>query len=127
VSRGNGNPKPNRQQLVRKHAVSEPVAANAATTFRIHGDHAALPGHFPGRPIVPGVVLLDIVLNHAQQQFGSDLRIAGIDQAKFLAPLLPDQDAQLTLARIGSRLQFTIRHESMLIAQGSFTLADIQT
>jgi 3-hydroxymyristoyl/3-hydroxydecanoyl-(acyl carrier protein) dehydratase len=107
--------------------VSEPDAASRATTFRIHGDHAALPGHFPGRPIVPGVVLLDMVLDRVQQQFGNDLRITGIDQAKFLAPLLPDQDAQLTLTRFGSRLQFTIRHDSLLIAQGSFTLTEAQT
>jgi 3-hydroxymyristoyl/3-hydroxydecanoyl-(acyl carrier protein) dehydratase len=127
VSHGNGKTKLCEQWLVRKRAVSEPDAASRATTFRIHGDHAALPGHFPGRPIVPGVILLDVVLERAQQQFGSNLRVAGIEQAKFLAPLLPDQDAQLTLARIGSRLQFTVRHDSLLIAQGSFTLTDVRT
>ena len=28
-------------------------------SFRVEADHPALEGHFPGRPIVPGVVLLD--------------------------------------------------------------------
>ncbi|WP_428391591.1 3-hydroxyacyl-ACP dehydratase FabZ family protein [Lichenicoccus sp.] len=30
--------------------------------FTIAADHPSLPGHFPGRPIVPGVVLLDHAL-----------------------------------------------------------------
>ncbi|MBS1142561.1 MAG: hypothetical protein H6R13_4014, partial [Proteobacteria bacterium] len=28
-------------------------------TWRAPSDHPALTGHFPGRPIMPGVVLLD--------------------------------------------------------------------
>ena len=35
--------------------------------FRVAADHPALPGHFPGRPIVPGVVILD----HVQQAIES--------------------------------------------------------
>ena len=30
--------------------------------FTIPADHPALPGHFPGQPIVPGVVVLDRVV-----------------------------------------------------------------
>jgi 3-hydroxymyristoyl/3-hydroxydecanoyl-(acyl carrier protein) dehydratase len=104
--------------------VSEPVVANAVTTLCIHGDHAALAGHFPGRPIVPGVVLLDLAVDYAQFQFGSDLQIVCVDQAKFLAPLLPDQEAQLTLSRSGSKLRFSIQYNSILIAHGSFALVD---
>ena len=62
--------------------------------------HPALAGHFPGNPIVPGVVLLDHAI-HALARLGG-LPEAGIriGTAKFLAPVrLPANgaDACLTL------------------------------
>src|SRR3546814_5615986 len=37
----------------------------------IGDDHPALPGHFPGRPIVPGVVIVDRVLDAIEAAQGS--------------------------------------------------------
>jgi acyl-coenzyme A synthetase/AMP-(fatty) acid ligase/3-hydroxymyristoyl/3-hydroxydecanoyl-(acyl carrier protein) dehydratase len=51
-------------------------------------DHPALPGHFPGRPIVPGVLLLASVEDVLR---ADGLRVVGCAQAKFLAPVLPEQ------------------------------------
>ena len=31
-------------------------------SFHVRADHPCLPGHFPGRPVVPGVLLLEQVL-----------------------------------------------------------------
>lgn len=39
------------------------------TALRIGADHPCLPGHFPGRPVVPGVVLLDRVAALAEREF----------------------------------------------------------
>lgn len=98
--------------------MSEPARA----TMRVSADHPSLPGHFPGRPIVPGVVLLDLALAEAQRVFGP-LRATGLPQAKFLAPLLPEQDATLELARDGAQLRFAWRRDGQLLAQGAFTVA----
>ncbi len=50
--------------------------------FTIAADHPSLPGHFPGRPVVPGVVLLSEVL--ACLPAGARLLTA-----KFTAPVPP--------------------------------------
>ena len=58
-------------------------------TFRIAADHPALPGHFPGHPIVPGVVLLDEVLALVLVVYPG--LAAGLPQMKFLRPVLAEQ------------------------------------
>lgn len=54
-------------------------------------DHPAFPGHFPGHPIVPGVVLLDRALQLAQQLSGAvpPGAVWQVLQAKFLSPVGP--------------------------------------
>ena len=51
-----------------------------AHDFRVEADHPALAGHFPGRPIVPGVVLLDEALAAIEADSGSapPLRLARV-------------------------------------------------
>ena len=92
------------------------------STLRIGGDHPALPGHFPGAPLVPGVVLLDKVLESAEQWLGRPLSLQALPQAKFIAPLLPEQSAVLRLQLRGSELRFTIAADTT-IAQGVLQLA----
>lgn len=96
---------------------------NHETTVRIAASHPSLPGHFPGQPIVPGVVLLDLVLQHAERWLGRTLVATALPQAKFTSPLLPEQDAQLRLSLQGEELRFAISRDGAAIAQGSFRLA----
>jgi 3-hydroxyacyl-[acyl-carrier-protein] dehydratase len=93
------------------------------STLRIAGDHPALPGHFPGSPLVPGVVLLDHVLLAAEQWLGHAVRISTLTQAKFNSPLLPEQPAMVQLQLRQSELRFSIVSGETLIAQGVITLA----
>jgi 3-hydroxymyristoyl/3-hydroxydecanoyl-(acyl carrier protein) dehydratase len=88
---------------------------------RIPGTHPCLAGHFPGRPIVPAVVLLDCVLGEAQRCFGA-APVTGLAQAKFTAPLLPEQTAQLELTLHGSELRFSLTRDADSVARGTFTL-----
>jgi 3-hydroxymyristoyl/3-hydroxydecanoyl-(acyl carrier protein) dehydratase len=69
-------------------------------------------------------MLLSAALDYAQLQFGNELRIGGIEHAKFTTPLLPNQAAQLTISRLATRLKFSIALGDTLIAQGQFALVE---
>jgi 3-hydroxyacyl-[acyl-carrier-protein] dehydratase len=94
------------------------------STLRIDARHPSLPGHFPGRPIVPGVLLLDQVISRAERWLGRRLSIGTLAQAKFTQPLLPNEEARLSLtySEPEPELKFEIYKGSDRIAQGSFKL-----
>ncbi len=83
---------------------------------RIDPSHPSLPGHFPGYPLVPGVVLLEEVANALHAWRGQ--RMARIAEAKFVAPLLPGEQAEISLAESGTRVRFEIRRGDVLLARG---------
>jgi 3-hydroxyacyl-[acyl-carrier-protein] dehydratase len=92
---------------------------NSATFHRdicIAADHPSLPGHFPGTPLVPGVVLLEQVA--IALRAWRDQRLARVLEAKFLAPLLPDESAELDLTEMAERVRFEIRRHGTLLARG---------
>lgn len=64
--------------------------------FIIDAAHPALPGHFPGHPVVPGVVMLDEVMAVIYAH-DSELALSSIIHWKFLAPLLPEQVCRITI------------------------------
>lgn len=66
--------------------------------MRIPVAHPALPGHFPGHPIVPGVVLLDAVVAALPDHAGRPVQVTGFPNIKFLAPLQPEREFEVTFA-----------------------------
>lgn len=92
------------------------TATTYATTLRIQADHPSLPGHFPAQPIVPGVVLLEAVADALRAWRGQ--RLAQVIEVKFVAPLLPEQVAELCLKESGERIRFEIRRDGESLARG---------
>lgn len=92
-----------------------------AETLRIGADHPSLPGDFPGAQVVPGVVLLDRVAASLQRAGAG--RFARLGAVKFVAPLLPEQAAELHWTREGARVRFRIAREGATILSGEGELA----
>jgi 3-hydroxymyristoyl/3-hydroxydecanoyl-(acyl carrier protein) dehydratase len=96
-------------------------AAAVQHAFAIESGHPSLPGHFPGAPVVPGVLLLDQVADVLACRGGGPL--ARIGAVKFLAPLRPGEIATLHLEREGTRVRFRIERAGTAILRGDAEVA----
>ncbi|WP_189456647.1 beta-hydroxyacyl-ACP dehydratase [Cognatilysobacter bugurensis] len=87
--------------------------------FVVPPDHPCLPGHFPGRPLVPGVVILDAVLAAIEAQHGT-LPALRLPQVKFMQPLLPGEAADIALEHAvdAPRWRFRVQRGDTLLASG---------
>jgi 3-hydroxymyristoyl/3-hydroxydecanoyl-(acyl carrier protein) dehydratase len=83
-----------------EHAMPLPIAA----------DHPAYAGHFPGRPILPGVVLLDAALHALAARQGMQAMTGQLKSAKFHSPVQPGEALTLhTTASPAGGFRFEIR------------------
>ncbi len=94
----------------------------SADIFRIPASHPSLPGHFPGRPVVPGVVLLDRIIAAAQRACPGR-RVAGLPAVKFLHPVRPEQDVAVHLTQAGDRVAVSCTVDGREVLRGALTLA----
>lgn len=86
-------------------------------------EHPSLPGHFPGQPVVPAVVILDRVMAEIRRQL-PDIEIVGVKKMKFLRRLAPGEDFQLDCAAArGGTLRFHCRCGAETLAEGNLLLA----
>lgn len=93
--------------------------------FTVPADHPCLPGHFPGRPLVPGVVVLDRVLAAVEVASGRPIETLGLPQVKFLLPLLPGEAARVELqsdAATPLRWRFRVLRGEDLLANGEVVI-----
>ena len=94
-------------------------------TRTIRANHPTLPGHFPGAPLVPGVVILDEVLA-ALIEWRQDSQLTGIRMVKFLAPLQPEQAFTISFSvrnEHAVEVNFCCRAEDRVIVEGQLEIA----
>ncbi|MGY4514774.1 dehydratase [Lysobacter sp. HA18] len=91
--------------------------------FVVDATHPSLPGHFPGNPIVPGVVLLDHVVEAIEAAHGPLSRLR-LPQVKFLEPLRPGEHARVELDGAAPRWKFRVMRDATLLASGDVVDGD---
>jgi len=78
--------------LVEEATVTDGVAHGS---YRVKGDEWFLDGHFPGHPVVPGVILCEMLAQAAcvllkdRCTEGSLPMFTGLDNVKFRSPVVP--------------------------------------
>ncbi|MBH0200458.1 MAG: hypothetical protein HP497_13780 [Nitrospira sp.] len=95
-------------------------------TVSIRHDHPSLAGHFPGHPVVPGVVLLDEVLSIVREASGAAQSVTGLPLVKFSSPLRPGEVVTIHVDLDGATgAAFSCRVETRLVASGTVELAPV--
>ena len=65
--------------------------------FKFGADDPVFAGHFPGRPILPGIFQLELARAAAESVLNCALTVREIRKAKFQRPVLPDEIMRLEL------------------------------
>lgn len=114
-------------------ALSELLGGKAVCTFRVESSVKVLEGHFPGHPILPGVIQVEMMAQAASflviktltrplEEVKIDVALLGIDSARFRRPVIPPMDLEIhsTLVKMRGPINIyecEIRSKGELISQ----------
>ena len=89
-------------------------------TLTIPADHPAFAGHFPGNPIVPGVVLLDAALSAVAAQLGLGRAGCRVASCKFVGVVRPGDLLELEFERSDAgRISLALRSGDRPVASAA--------
>lgn len=70
------------------------------TELRINKSHRLYNGHFPHRPVTPGVILMQLFKEEAERICGTGLQLEKAVNVKFMAVVDPNEDENLLLESV---------------------------
>jgi 3-hydroxyacyl-[acyl-carrier-protein] dehydratase len=114
---------------------AEVVDGKARGTYHVRGDEWFLKGHFPGNPVVPGVILCEILAQSACVLLakagtdGATPMFTGLNNVKFKTPVKPGDTIETECVITKSRPPFyfaegqgTVNGKLCVKAEFSFAL-----
>ncbi|MEO5676616.1 MAG: hypothetical protein ABIQ84_03645 [Usitatibacter sp.] len=100
-------------------------AGPVETRLAVPRDHPAYTGHFPGHPILPGVVILAEVMAAIEAATTRAPQQWEISNAKFLAPVTPGTALTLHHEVLDSGgVRFEVRSAFGVVASGTLARRD---
>ncbi len=94
------------------------IGGKSVCTFRVDHSVTVLEGHFPGHPILPGVVQIEMMAQAASflaihclekplAQAKLDVQLLGVESARFRKPIIPPMDLEIhsTLTKVRGPIQ----------------------
>ena len=102
--------------------------------YLVRGDEFFLQGHFPGSPVVPGVILCEMmaqstcVLLKNELHEGKKTLYTGIDKARFRSPVYPGDQIEISCSILRERTPFyfargTVSVNEKICATSDFSFA----
>ena len=91
---------PHREPMLLLDTAELDDSGNAIGYYTVRGDEWFLQGHFPGNPVVPGVVLCEIIAQTAgvllrEQLPGKTTLYAGMDEVRFRRMVKPGDTVKI--------------------------------
>lgn len=83
---------------------------------RMTGDEYFFEGHFPGRPVMPGVLIIEAIAQAGMVVLNSgDLKLKGVEKIKFRQPIQPGDQIIIRIEVLSSENQkHTVKGEVFL-------------
>ena len=107
---------------------AQQAASDSAPLPRVvPGDHPSLAGHFPGNPIVPGVVILSLIIQAISHQL-PHIVLGTLLAMRFHTPLRPDKPLTMSIElrgdkfRVEARVDVEHHGSGALIATGQWAI-----
>lgn len=94
----------------------------SSSDFTITANDPCLDGHFPGNPIVPGVVILDRVIDAVEADGGGKASV--IRRCKFVKPLLPGETCHIEWQFQDGTVRFVCSNQAGTLARGTILIAN---
>lgn len=107
-------------ELVSEKDKEEKTVTYAYAKYEVKGDEHFLQGHFPGYPVVPGVILCEIMAQSCALLLGDEIKgkrtlYTGIDNVRFKHPVVPHDTVKVKAC-------ITARRANIIFVQAEATV-----